>query len=193
MPVPKKLDLIPEELRRWLAEELRDRGFADIVDVTEALNFRLDEAGLELRVGKSAVGDYSKALKDQREAFSIAETLLADMDIEAEGELHKVLMQMIATSAVHMINAVRVKDEHLDPKDLMSLGRMLKDLMSSSGMREKLLADERARVAREAREAALREAEAHAAEVIEKLERDEHGLSPEVLAVMRSEFLGLRK
>ena len=80
------------------------------------------------------------------------------MDIEAEGELHKVLMQMIATSAVHMIHAVREEDGHLEPKDLMSLGRMLKDLMSSSGMREKLLADERARITRQAQEAAKAEA-----------------------------------
>ncbi|MBW4984753.1 DUF3486 family protein [Mameliella sp. CS4] len=187
MPPPRKLDLIPEELRRWLAEELRDRGFADIVDVTEGLNFRLQEAGLELSVGKTAVGDFSKALKDQREAFAIAETLLSDMDIEAEGELHKVLMQMIATSAVHMIQSVREKDEHLDPKDLMSLGRMLKDLMSSSGMREKLLADERARVARQAREAAQ-------AEMDEALEATatEAGLSAEMLDRLRRGVLGLR-
>ena len=151
MPPPRKIDLIGEELRRWLAEELQARGFGEITDVTEALNFRLEEAGKQVRIGKSAVGAFSRALKDQREAFSLAETLLSDMDIEAEGELHKVLMQMIATSAIHMINAVREGEGHLEPKDLMALGRMLKDLMSSSGMREKLLSDERERVAREAR------------------------------------------
>lgn len=196
MPAPKKLDLIPEDLRRWLSEELAMRGFGDIIAVTEALNFRLEEAGQEIRIGKSAVGDYSKALKDQREAFSIAETLLSDMDIEAEGELHKVLMQMIATSAVHMINAVRENDKHLDPKDLMSLGRMLKDLMSSSGMREKLLADEREKIRREAEQAALDQAQAEAAEradaVIEGLARNQPGLSREVLATMKREFLGLK-
>jgi hypothetical protein len=187
MPPPKKLDLIPEELRRWLAEELRERGFADILDVTEALNFRLQEEGLEVRVGKTAVGDFSKALKDQREAFAIAETLLSDMDIEQEGELHKVLMQMIATSAIQMINAVRADDKHLDPTALMSLGRMLKDLMSSSGMREKLLADERARVARQAREAAQ-------AEMDEALEATakEAGLDAGMLDRLRKGVLGLR-
>lgn len=153
MPPPKKLDLIPEDMRRWLAETLAAEGFGNILAVTDALNARLAEEGVEITIGKTSVGDFSKALKDQREAFALAETLLSDMDIEAEGELHKVLMQMIATSAVHMINSVREEGGHLEPKDLMSLGRMLKDLMSSSGMREKLLADERARVAREAREA----------------------------------------
>lgn len=187
MPAPAKLDLIPDELRRWLAEELAARGFGDIVDVTEALNFRLEEAGLEVSVGKTAVGKFSKALKDQREAFQIAETLLSDMDIEAEGEMHKVLMQMIATSAVHMIHAVREEDGHLEPKDLMALGRMLKDLMSSSGMREKLLADERKRIeaaaARQAREAVVAELEASA---------DETGLSDAAVSTLRKKFLGLR-
>ncbi|MGR3481649.1 phage protein Gp27 family protein [Salipiger marinus] len=153
MPAPAKLDLIPPELRAWLREALEARGFAEIVAVTEELNLRLQDCGLEVSIGKTAVGRFSKALKDQREAFSIAETLLSDMDIAAEGELHKVLVQMIATSAVQMIRAVREEDGHLEPKDLMALGRMVKDLMASSGLREKLLADERERVAREAREA----------------------------------------
>lgn len=160
MPPVAKLDLIPDEIRRWLSEELAERGFGQIIDVTEALNFRLEESGQTLTIGKTAVGNFAKALKDQREAFSLAETLLADMDIEAEGELHKVLMQMIATSAVHMIQSVREEGAHLEPKDLMNLGRMLKDLMASSGIREKIQNDERERIAKEAREAARLEMEA---------------------------------
>ncbi len=187
MPPPKKLDLIPEELRRWLAEELRERGFSDILDVTEALNFRLEAEGVQIRIGKTAVGDFSKALKDQREAFAIAETLLSDLDISAEGELHKVLLQMIATSAIHMIQSVRDEDGHLEAKELMSLGRMLKDLMASSGMREKLLDDERQRVAREAREAAR-------AEIEEALEQtaSEAGLDETMLSTLRKGVLGLK-
>ena len=141
MPAVRKIDLMPPELRRWLKEELERSGFGDHREITEALNFRLQEEGLELSIGKSAIGDYSKALKDQREAFAIADALLSDMDIEAEGDLHRTLMQMIATSAVQMIQHVRNDDKHLDAKELMSLGRMLKDLMASSGMREKLLDD----------------------------------------------------
>lgn len=153
MPPPRKVDLLPAELKEWLTEALVKRGFADIIDVTEELNFRLEERGEELQLGKSAVGEFSKALKDQREAFSMAETLLGDMDVEAEGDMHKMLMQMIATSAVHMMRHVREGDGHLEPKDLMSLARMLKDLMQSAGIREKLLAEERERVAEEARRA----------------------------------------
>ncbi|MEE3071747.1 MAG: phage protein Gp27 family protein [Pseudomonadota bacterium] len=183
MPTPRKIDLLPEEIRDWLREEFVARGFGDIEDVTEALNARLEDAGLQLTIGKSAVGRFSKALKDQREAFSIAETLLSDLDIEAEGELHKVLMQMIATSAVHMIHTVREEDGHLDPKDLMALGRMLKDLMASSGMREKLLAGERERIERATREKAADEMEAVARE---------GGLSDELIQNTRKRILGIQ-
>lgn len=182
MPSPRKIDLVPSEIRERLRGELEKRGFAGIEEVTEALNWWLAEEGLELRLGKSAVGEYSKLLKDQREAFSMAETLLSDMDLEAEGDLHRTLMQMIATSAMHMMQAVREQEGHLDPKDLMALGRMLKDLMGSAGIREKLMADERARLAREARETAAAAAEEAAAE---------QGLSEETVDAIKSKILGV--
>lgn len=182
MPPPRKIDLVPEQLRDWLRDELADRGFADIVEVTEALNFRLEQDGLELRLGKTAVGEFSKLLKDQREAFGMAETLLADMDIEAESDIHRTLMQMIATSAMQMMQSVRQEDGHLDAKDLMSLGRMLKDLMQSAGFRERLLSDERDRVAKEARQAA--------AEAVEKSSSD-LGLTQQTAEAVKSMILGV--
>lgn len=152
MPPPRKIDLLPPELRERLTRVLGDRGFGDIVAVTEELNFWLEEEGLQLRIGKSAVGDFSKALKDQREAFALAETLLDDMDVERESDMHKVLMQLIATAAVKLMASVK-EGESLSAQELMNLGRMLKDIMGSAGIREKLRKDERERIAREAREA----------------------------------------
>lgn len=160
MPAPKKLDLIPRELRERLATTLEERGFGDIVATTNELNDWLAAEGLELTIGKSAVGDFNKALKDQREAMGLAETLLADMDIEQESDLHRVLMQMIATAAVQFMRSVRADDEHLNADALMKLGRMLKDLMSSAGIREKIRADERKRIEEEASARARAEAEA---------------------------------
>lgn len=183
MPPPRKIDLLPDDFRRWLAEELNARGFGDILDVTEALNFRLEEEGMELRLGKSSVGEYSKLLKAQRDAFSMAETLLADMDIDGESKMHKVLMQMIASAAMQMMQAVANDDEAtFDPKSLASLSRMLKDLMHSAGMREKLLEDERRRVAAEAR-----------AEAAEKLDQQsgELGISRELAEAIKGKILGV--
>ena len=118
-------------------------GFGNIVGVTDDLNLWLEEEGEEIRVGKSSVGEFSRLLKDQRDAFAMAETLLSDMDIEAESNMHKVLMQMIATAAFQMMQSVSEKEGVFDPKALASLSRMLKDLMHSAGLREKLREDER--------------------------------------------------
>lgn len=164
MPKPRKVDLMPREWRDWLASELATRGFAEIEEITEALNDRLEQDGQQLSLSKSAVGRYSKLLKQQNEAFSMAETLLADMDLEGESDMHKALMQMIAAAAMRLMQGVVEEGGELAPRDLMSLGKMLKDLMSSAGIREKLMADERKRIAEEARAALLHE-QAEALEV----------------------------
>ncbi len=182
MPPPKKLDLVPAELIERLKALCVERGFGQIHEVTDELNGWLAEDGLELTIGKTSVGAFSKMLKDQREAFSMAEMLLADMDLEAEGEIHRTLMNMIATSAMQMMIAVRGDDGHLDPKDLMNLGRMLKDLMGSAGIREKLLADERARI--------IKEANAKAAEQGAKAAR-EAGMSDETAEAIKASILGV--
>ena len=182
MPPPKKLDLVPEELIEDLKRMLADRGFSDIVEVTEEFNTRLEIEGCEIRVGKTAVGNFSKMLKDQREAFSMAETLLSDMDLEAESDMHRTLMTMIATSAMQMMRSVREGNGHLPAGDLMNLGRMLKDLMGSSAVREKLLADERRRIAQEARE--------DAAEPAAKTVR-QAGMSEELENRIKANILGV--
>ncbi len=182
MPAPRKVDLIPPELRTWLRETLARRGFGDFLAVTDELNALLEARGEELRLGRTAVAEYSKLLKDQREAFGMAETLLADMDVAAEGDLHRTLMQMIAASAMQMMRAVREEDGRLDPKDLGLLARMLKDLMGSAGLRETLLENERGRLARQAREAAAAAVETSSAEL---------GLSAETVAAVKARILGV--
>ncbi|MEL7098278.1 MAG: phage protein Gp27 family protein [Pseudomonadota bacterium] len=182
MPPPRKIDLLPDEFRVRLARELQARGFADIIEVTDQLNFWLEEQGLQLTIGKSAVGEFSKVLKDQRDAFKMAEVLLEDMDVEAEGDMHKMLMHMIATQAAQYIASVSKQGVHLEPKDLMNLGRMLKDLMQSSGLREKFLEEDRARIAKAARE--------EAAEAGAKTARDA-GLSAELEEQIKANILGV--
>lgn len=183
MPPPKKLDLIPHEVRQRLAMALQERGFADIVAVTEELNFWLDDAGLEIRIGKSAVGEYSKLLKNQRDAFAMAETLLGDFNIEQESTMHKVLMQMIATAAFQMMNSVAESDNAAwDPKSLAHLSRMLKDLMQSAGLRERLRDDEERRVARKERERLAGEIEQKAHQL---------GMTRETVHAIKADILGV--
>lgn len=148
MPVPRKVDLLPPELRGWLQEELRARGFGDYVELSEALNFRLEEAGLELRIGKSALHaygqEYQEFVKYQEEASAWAAGWMQENGLEEEAKRHNVLFQMVTTLAFKVMQAQMTKGgDEIDPKELHFLGRMLKDVMASSGMREKLVADER--------------------------------------------------
>ena len=155
MPPPKKVDLLPEQLHAWLREAIRGAGYGDYEAVTEALNRRLEAEGVELRIGRSAVGEYGALLKRQEKALRAAEIVLDGAGVEQEGRLHKGLLHMIAASAVEFISASAEPDaEALDAKGLMNLGRMTKDLMHSAAFREKILADERARLMKEAAEKA---------------------------------------
>lgn len=183
MPPPRKIDLIPQDLRDRLAQLLRENGYGEQLAATDAINAWLREAGVEMTIGKSAIGNYALELKAQREAFDFASAMLDGFDIERESELHKVLLQMIATSAVRLMRDAHGDGEaQFDSKDLMQLSKMLKDLIASSGIREKLLEGERERVRKEERERAAENAES----VVQK-----YGLTAERAAELRRELVGM--
>jgi len=148
MPPPRKVDLLPPELRGWLNDELKARGFGDYEAIAAALNERLAAEGAELRIGKSSVhaygAEYREFVKLQEEASAWAAGWMAENGLEEEAQRHNVLFQMVTTLAFKQMQAQMEKSgEEISPQELHFIGRMLKDIMSSSGMREKLVADER--------------------------------------------------
>ncbi|MGR3501592.1 phage protein Gp27 family protein [Pseudaestuariivita sp.] len=187
MPVPRKIDRIPADLRQWLQDALRESGFGGYVELTDELNAKLEERGEEIRLGKSAVHafgqDFEAFVKAQEQAAAWAESWMADNGLEDEAKRHNVLFQMVTTLAFKVMSAQMTKEgDEIDPKELHFIGRMLKDVMTSSGIREKLLADERAQIAKEAREAA-----ASAAENVAR----EQGLSGDTVQAIRASILGV--
>lgn len=187
MPRPRKINLLPAELRAWLNEELKERGFSGYEDLAEALNFRLEEEGMELRIGKTAVHAYGKEYAEfarlNEEASAWASSWLQDNGLEEEAQRHNVLFQMMTTVAFKVLVSMQAKEGgQIDPRDLAFLGKMMKDLMNSSGIREKLIADERERAAKQARE--------QAAEAVKKVGR-EAGLTEETVSVVLGEILGV--
>ena len=148
MPPPRKVDLLPDELKDWLKSALRERGFGDYEALAEDLNFRLEEAGQELRIQKSALhaygAEYREFVKYQEEASAWAAGWMQENGLNEEAKRHNVLFQMITTLAFKVMQAQMTKTgEEIDPKELHFLGRMLKDVMASSGLREKLIDDDR--------------------------------------------------
>lgn len=148
MPPPRKIDLLPAELRGWLQEELRTSGFAGYEELAERLNFRLEAEGMELRIRKSAIHaygvEYEAMVKAQEEASAWAVGWMQDEGLADEAKRHSVLFQMITTLAFKAMKSQQLKDgAEIDPKELHFLGKMLKDIMSSSGIREQTIAADR--------------------------------------------------
>lgn len=139
MPPPRKIDLLPAAFREQLQAELRESGFGDYVGITERLNFRLEEAGLTLRVGKSAVhefgAEYREFVRLQEQASDWAAEWLGEMDMADQAQRQNVLFQMLTTLAFKVMQAeVSKEGEDISPQNLHFLARMMKDVMSSSGI-----------------------------------------------------------
>lgn len=148
MPLPRKVDLLPVEFRMWLQEELRARGFAQYEDLADALNARLEDAGLDLRIQKSALHDfgaeYREFVKLQEQASDWAAEWLGDMGMEDQAQRQNVLFQMLTTLAFKVMQAEVKKDGgEISPQNLHFLARMMKDVMSSSGIVQAMQEKER--------------------------------------------------
>lgn len=148
MPAPRKVDLLPEELRRWLKDALRTRGFADYEGLAEELNFRLEEAGSEIRIRKSALHDfgqeYREFVKYQEQASAWASDWMQDMGLEDQAQRHNVLFQMLTTLAFKVMQTEITKDgSEINPQSLHFLARLMKDVMTSSGIVQQMRDRER--------------------------------------------------
>jgi hypothetical protein len=147
MPPPRKIDRLPAELHGWLKDELRRRGFGGYEDLADALNLRLEAEGLDLRIRKSAIHaygqEYESFIRYQDEASSWAAGWMNEQGMGDEARRHGVLFQMLTTLAFKAMQSRMEDAAEIDPKELHFLGRMLKDVMASSGLREAMLKEER--------------------------------------------------
>lgn len=146
MPAPRKVDLLPEDLRRWLKAALIERGFSGYEDIAETLNAKLVEAGSYLRVQKSALHSYGQEYREfvrvQEEANAWASDWLGQDGVEGEAQRHSILFQMLSAIAFKWASAT-MNDGTVEPKDLAFVAKTMKDLMGSAALREKMVADER--------------------------------------------------
>ncbi|KGJ21043.1 phage protein Gp27 family protein [Paracoccus sanguinis] len=148
MPPPKKIDSLPAEIREWLQDTLRARGFADYVAITEELNNKLADAGKVVSFHHATVHrfgqEYHQFVRTQETASAWAQGWMLENGLEEEAKRHNVLFQMVTALAFRAMEA-RMMDEgaDIDPKDLHFIGKMLKDIMASAGIRQTMLAAER--------------------------------------------------
>jgi hypothetical protein len=148
MPPPRKVDLLPKELRSWLQDELRERGFSGYEDLAESLNFRLEEAGMELRIGKSAIHAYGREFQQyaemQEQAQDEIRAFLLEASLKEEVDVTSALFQQLTTIQWRLQMAMASPDQLPDPRGMKDLTSALNNLIRSTSLRDDILRAERA-------------------------------------------------
>lgn len=147
MPPPRKIDLLPSELRLWLQEELKARGFGGYEDLSVALNARLERQGLELTIGKSALHEYGSEFREyarlQEQAQDEIKAFMTEMSASEEVDVTSALFQQLSTIAFRTQMAIAKADGgSVDPKGLKDLTTALNNLIRSTDLREKIAIEE---------------------------------------------------
>lgn len=148
MPPPRKVDQLPPEIRDWLQQTLRERGFSDYVAITDELNDKLAEAGKVVTFHHATVHRFSQEyrafVKTQETASAWAQEWMQENGLEEEAKRHNVLFQMVTALAFKAMESQMTRDgDEINPKELHFIGKMLKDIMASAGIRQNMLQAER--------------------------------------------------
>jgi hypothetical protein len=184
MPPVSKIAKLPDEVRAWLHRAIVERGYGDIVALTEDLNAMCKAGGLAISIGKSAVGAESQRIKRAQEsirATTEAARLIAESSPDDADHRSAAAMALVQSEMFDLLLQVREAEGMDDPMERM--GVMDKAALALSRL-------SRARV-NQARWAVDVEARAKvAADQVSKLAR-QGGLSEATVAEIRASILGI--
>lgn len=175
MPRKSSIQQLPPELREAVDGAIRE-GRATIEDLVAMIRAH----GVE--VSKSAVGRYTKRANDQmeryREAQEIARVWVGKIQEDPEGDVGRLLSQMLKTVAFQVSAEMGDEEAGATPRDVMFLANALKSLGGFDKMRTEEILRIRKEVAKEAAETAATVAK-------------QGGLSAESVAEIRAAILGI--
>lgn len=186
MPPVSKIAKLPPELRAWLHKAIVERGFGDIVGLTEELNALCKEGGVAVSVGKSAVGLESQRVKRAQEAIRAtteAARLIAESSPDEGDNRSAGAMAIVQSEVFDLLLQVRESEEITDP--LVRLGVMNEAALGLSRL-------SRSRV-NQARWNSEVEAKAKAAAAAVTKIAKTGGLSTAQVSEIRSQILGITK
>ena len=147
MPPPRKIDLLPEELRRWLQTELKERGFAGYEDLAESLNFRLEEEGLELRIGKTSLHAYGSEFKEYAELEAKCsdeiKAFLGELSLSDEVDVTTALHQQLTSIQWRLQMSMSQSKNMPDAKAVKDLTSALNNLVRSTTLRDSIIKADR--------------------------------------------------
>lgn len=118
MPPVGKIAQLPEDIRAWLHKAIVERGFGDIVSLTEELNGLCKEGGVAISIGKSAVGEESKRIKRAQEsirATTEAARLIAESAPDEGDNRSAAAMAIVQSEVFELLLQIRESDDMPDP------------------------------------------------------------------------------
>jgi hypothetical protein len=118
MPPVGKIASLPEDLRAWLHKAIVERGFGDILGLTEELNALCKEGGVAITIGKSAVGEESKRVKRAQEAIKAtteAARLIAETSPDEADHRSAAAMAIVQSEVFDLLLQIRETDDMTDP------------------------------------------------------------------------------
>lgn len=184
MPPVGKIARLPDEIRSWLHRAIVERGFGDIVALTDELNAMCKAGGVAVTIGKSAVGAESQRVRRAQDAIRAtteAARLIAETSPDDADHRSAAAMALVQSEMFDLLLQVREAEGLEDPVDRMAM--MDKAALALSRL-------SRARV-NQARWAVDVDARAKAAaEQVSKLAR-QGGLSEATVAEIRASILGI--
>lgn len=186
MPPRGKIAALPEEIRAWLHKALVERGFGDIVALTEELNALCKEGGVAVSVGKSAVGAESQRVRRAQEAIRAtteAAKLIAESSEDAGDTRSEAALALVQSEVFELMLQVREAGDTDDP------GARLK-LMASVAKSVATLS--RARVNQSKWRTEVDAKAKAVAERVAKLAK-KGGASPDTIREIRERILGIVK
>lgn len=126
MPPVSKIAKLPEDVREWLHKTFVERAFGDIAGVTEELRAKLQEAGVAIYIGKSAVGAESQKVKRAQEAIRAtteAARIIADTSKDDGDDRSAAVMALLQADFFEVLLKMREAGEEVD--DDLRLGRLV--------------------------------------------------------------------
>ncbi len=184
MPRISKIAKLPPELRTWLHCAIVQRGYGDIVALTEELNALCKEGGVAITIGKSAVGEESKRIKRAQEAIRAtteAAKLIAEAAPDDGDNRSMAAMAIVQSEVFELLLQVRESETIVDPVE--RLGVMNEAALGLSRL-------SRSRVNQARWNAEVQAKVAAAADKVTKLAR-KSGADPKTVAEIRASILGI--
>lgn len=137
MPIVSKLDQLPAEVKAWIDNELMSSGFGNYTELTEQLNTKLEEHGLEISVSRSGLGVYGKSLKDRIQALkaSTDAAKFLNQTLDDDGDALSMANIALAQDLIfNIMNKIDPNDEDtkINIKEISTLFRALGNVSRAS-------------------------------------------------------------